>query len=219
MTIGTTADLIAAVGRWLRRADLFGDIPTFIQLAEAQINRDLKLEQQIFQATISITGEFVTLPTGFRQERGLRLTSGSSRALDYIPPEQMNERKAVPAGYTAEPRHFTLGNQQFEFYPIPDKTYSALLTYQAGIPPLASNTTNWLLTDHPDVYLYGALLHSAPFLRADARIQTWGELFKNGLDEVGYALRPQFDTRLKTDPLLRVGARRQGLFNIITGDN
>ena len=34
--------------------------------------------------------------------------------------------------------------------------------------------TNWLLTKHPDVYLYGALLESAPYTKEDERINVWG---------------------------------------------
>ena len=34
-------------------------------------------------------------------------------------------------------------------------------------------TTNWLLTAHPDIYLYGTLLESAPYLKDDARVVVW----------------------------------------------
>ena len=48
----------------------------------------------------------------------------------------------------------------------------------------STNTTNWLLTLAPDIYLYGALLESAPYIKEDARIQTWGLGFKTALDEL-----------------------------------
>ena len=48
------------------------------------------------------------------------------------------------------------------------------MVYRANIPPLASNGANWLLTLAPDLYLYGALLESAPYIKEDGRIQTWG---------------------------------------------
>ena len=50
-----------------------------------------------------------------------------------------------------------------------------------------SAETNWLLTHHPDIYLYGALLHSAPFLQEDARAQTWAALYKSAVERVNDA--------------------------------
>jgi hypothetical protein len=46
--------------------------------------------------------------------------------------------------------------------------------FRQNIPPLAANSSNWLLALAPDLYLYGALLESAPYINEDARIQTWG---------------------------------------------
>ena len=37
--------------------------------------------------------------------------------------------------------------------------------------------TNWLLTKAPMIYLYGALLQTAPFTGDDGRIATWGKLY------------------------------------------
>lgn len=46
------------------------------------------------------------------------------------------------------------------------------------------NTSNWLLTNHPDVYLYGALLEAQPYLMDDARIATWAQIFERVVAEV-----------------------------------
>ena len=44
-----------------------------------------------------------------------------------------------------------------------------------------SNTTNTILTNYPELYLYGALAESAPFIMQDERINTWGTLYKEAL--------------------------------------
>jgi hypothetical protein len=60
-----------------------------------------------------------------------------------------------------------------------------ILTYYAKPQALdAGNQTNWLLTKAPDVYLYGSLKHSAPWLEDDARIQVWESLYQQALTEV-----------------------------------
>ncbi|MCK8356920.1 hypothetical protein LXA28_18340, partial [Erwinia amylovora] len=40
--------------------------------------------------------------------------------------------------------------------------------------------TNWLLTDHPDLYLYGSLLQAEAYLFNDDRLAVW----KTAHDEV-----------------------------------
>ncbi len=57
------------------------------------------------------------------------------------------------------------------------------MVYRTNIPALSdTNTSNWLLDLAPDLYLYGALLESAPYIKEDARIQTWGLGFSSALD-------------------------------------
>jgi hypothetical protein len=52
----------------------------------------------------------------------------------------------------------------------------------AAIQPLATDdATNWLLVAHPAIYLYGTLVHSAPYLGDDNRLQLWGSMFENAL--------------------------------------
>jgi hypothetical protein len=58
------------------------------------------------------------------------------------------------------------------------------MVYRQNIPALASNTTNWLLALAPDLYLYGALLESAPYIKEDGRIQTWGLGFTAALSDL-----------------------------------
>jgi len=50
------------------------------------------------------------------------------------------------------------------------------LSYYQEIPALSgSNTSNWLLAHHPDIYLYTALMHAAPYMADDARTELFGQ--------------------------------------------
>jgi hypothetical protein len=56
------------------------------------------------------------------------------------------------------------------------------LVYYQEIPALSdSQTTNWLLTDAPDAYVYGALTQAAPFLGEDERLPTWAQLYTSAI--------------------------------------
>lgn len=55
-----------------------------------------------------------------------------------------------------------------------------VMVYWQTIPSLsASNPQNWLVIREPGLYLYGALCESAPFLKEDQRLVTWGTLFRS----------------------------------------
>jgi hypothetical protein len=59
------------------------------------------------------------------------------------------------------------------------------LLYLAKIPALSdSNTSNWLLSEAPDVYLYGSLVHSAPYLQEDDRLGVWAQLYGAAVERV-----------------------------------
>ena len=73
----------------------------------------------------------------------------------------------------------------FEVFPTPDTEYTAELLYYAKNEALSdSNTYNWLLQDAPDVYLYGTLMHTAPFLGDDVRLPIWANLYQSSIDSV-----------------------------------
>ncbi len=45
-------------------------------------------------------------------------------------------------------------------------------------------TTNYVLDNHPDVYFYGSLLHSAPYLDDDQRIATWERYYYAAVERI-----------------------------------
>jgi hypothetical protein len=59
------------------------------------------------------------------------------------------------------------------------------LDYYAHLEPMAEDgSTNWVSVHFPDLYLYGALVESAVFLKADERMSLWQQQFRRRLEEV-----------------------------------
>jgi hypothetical protein len=175
--------LQSAVTEYLARdqdTTLIARIPTFIQLAEAKFNRQLFVRQMESRATAlvnlaSAEPEFISLPADFQSMRRVRLSSVAGKpCLAFRSGTQMDEYRFGTSDVLAQPRYFTVFGTEMELAPSPDQAYTIEMVYRASIPPLASNGNNWLLTLAPDLYLYGALLESAPYIKEDARIQTWG---------------------------------------------
>ena len=185
--------LQTAVTEYLARdqdTTLIARIPSFIQLAEAKFNRQLFVRQMENRAiaVVDLTSsepEFIALPADFQSMRRVRLSSVTGKPpLEFRSGLQMDEFRFRSADVAAEPRYFTVFGNEIELAPTPDQAYTIEMVYRANIPPLATNTTNWLLTLAPDLYLYGALLESAPYIKEDARIQTWGLGFTSALNDL-----------------------------------
>lgn len=189
--IANYTDLQTAVTEWLARdqdTTLIARIPTFVQFAEAKFNRELFVRQmeQRSTATIDTSGtdpEFILLPSDFQSMRRVRLSSVTGKPnLVFMSGTQMDEFRYSQSNTAGEPKYFTIFGSEMELAPTPGQNYTLEMVYRTNIPPLANNASNWLLTLAPDLYLYGALLESAPYIQQDERIQTWGLGFKTALD-------------------------------------
>jgi hypothetical protein len=172
-----------AVTEYLARnqdATLIARIPTFIQLAEAKFNRQLFVRQMEQRSTAvvdvgSSEPEFISLPGDFQSMRRVRLSSVTGKpCLEFKSGTQIDEFRFGISDAASQPRYFTVFGDEIEIAPTPDAAYAVEMVYRKNIPPLATNDTNWLLVLAPDLYLYGALLESAPYIKEDGRIQTWG---------------------------------------------
>jgi hypothetical protein len=181
----TYSQLQTKIGTFLNRSDLTASIPDFITLAEAKMNRRLDCRQMVEIATISLTGETYAVPTGFAGVKSFRLNTDPVQALEYRNAEEFDDVRLDAYAATGRPTYFTVSGSSFYFSPAPDSTYSARLRYRKKIPSLSDTvTTNWLIEEHPDAYLYGALMHSAPFLMADERLSVWGALYESAISEI-----------------------------------
>ena len=184
MALTTYAELKTSIGDWLNRADLTAVIPDFISLAEAQVERTLRTRQMIVRANASFDAEYGAVPSDFLETKSLKLTSTNPQTpLEFLSIDALDNKAAEYTG-SGKPRFFGVVGGQFRIVPTPDATYTTELTYYAKLAKLSNaNTTNWLLTANPDIYLYGSLLQAAPYLQDDARIQTWATLYERALND------------------------------------
>jgi hypothetical protein len=181
--IATYAELQTAVADFLNREDLTAIIPTFIRLAEARIDRDLRHWRQEQRSNADLDAQYSALPTDFLQPIRLQILAGPSGEVAPISTAQMLQLRGDRADLVGRPTNYAITGGSIELYPTPDDTYASSLVYYGRTPALSvSNTANWLLTEAPDAYLYGSLVHAAPYLKDDARLAVWESMFKLSLD-------------------------------------
>jgi hypothetical protein len=135
--------------------------------------------------TASSEPEFISLPADFQSMRRVRLSSVTGKpCLEFKSGTQIDEYRFGISNVAGKPRYFTVFGDELELAPTPDAAYTVEMVYRKSIPALASNVDNWLLALAPDLYLYGALLESAPYIKEDGRIQTWGLGFATAFNEL-----------------------------------
>lgn len=170
---------------WLLRDDLESVIPSFIALAEADLQRKVRHWRMEKRSTAEIDTQYSAIPADFVEAVRFYVTSGDTQPLELISQAELLDRKRKNMNTSGKPMFYALTAGEIEVYPAPDATYTTELYYIARIPALSdSNTTNWLLDSYRDAYLYGALIHSAPYLKEDARIQTWAALYQSAVDAI-----------------------------------
>lgn len=173
MSIANYTELQAAVASWLKRDDLTANIPDFISLAEARHARDLRLVQMLTTTTLATVAgvRTVALPADWLHPRSLALVSPYRRLAPASPGKFAEE---FPSTFNASPKFYAFAGSNLLLGPTPDSVYSIEATYYARPPALSgSNPTNWLLTEHPGLYLWATLAEAEPFLLNDQRGPLW----------------------------------------------
>ena len=185
MAISTYAELKTAVASWLNRDDLTANIPDFITLCEARLNRVLRtraMEGLYTASTVSGQRDY-NLPASYLQMRALRLNTSPLTVLEYVSPEIMDRVWAGSSG--GKPVAYTIKANELFLGPSPGAVYTMEMDYYRKFDSLSTIiTTNGMLTDNPDVYLYGSLLEAEPFIKNDTRIQVWGTSFYKAITDI-----------------------------------
>lgn len=170
------------VARWLRRTDLAADIPDFIMLAEKRISSDLDARLQNTTTTLlTVAGvATVTLPDDLNGIRSLVIPARGK--LDFMTPEALETRYADQS--TGTPRNYAIEGGLLKLGPIPDDVYQLGCVYRAEIPPLAAsvNGINWLIAEHPEIYLAATLCEGFLAIRDTASLQTWEGKYRAAVD-------------------------------------
>jgi len=201
MAITTYDELKASIANWLNRDDLTAVIPDFIALAEAQIARDVRHWRQEKRVSITANERYENLPIDWLEMIQIQLSEGGRlQAISAEGLQKLREESST----AQKPKYYRLTSDQIELYPVPDTTYEVSMQYYARVPALTSvDFANWVLTYYPDVYLYGSLLHTAPYLADDQRTTVWASLYKSAVDALN-----QDNEKSRVSGPLRMGMPR-----------
>lgn len=188
----TYATLQTQVADFVNRDDLTAQIPTFITLAEAAINRDVRHWQMEKRSEATFNQRYEPLPLDWISS--IRVSVSGNKQVKRLSQSRMLSMREGSADTAGEPRYYTISASQIELFPTPSGDYDGSMIYYAEVEALSDTTqSNWLLASAPDVYLYGALLHTAPYLQEDARLAVWASLYKEAVNTLNAnSMRDQY---------------------------
>jgi len=190
MALTTYTELKASIADFLNRDDLTAVIADFITLAESQINRDVrhwKMEARS-SGQQSAADEYMQIPADWVETIRLHLTGTGTTVVNLISRDAMADKRARAENTSGTPVYYTHADGQFQLYPTPSAETDFELLYIQKLDVLSgSNADNWLLLEAPDVYLYGALLHSAPYLAEDERVAIWAQMYSASVTRLNEA--------------------------------
>ena len=184
----TYAELKTAIGNYLNRSDLDSMMDTFIQQTEAELNRKVRDKKMIKRATATFDSQYTATPTDWLEAINVEITSGDFQPLFQLSIESLDVYRHSITNIAGKPKYFSLVDDSIEVAPTPDASYTVQLTYYASIPSLNStNTTNFISTTWPDIYLYGCLRTASLYLMDDDRAAGFTRLFDKALEELRMA--------------------------------
>lgn len=159
MSIATYDELKTAIADWTHRTDLTSKIPDFIKMGESFLNSKLRTVDMETRATAatSTTSRFMALPVGFLEMRSL-VMQDPAQEIYYMPPRELREC-VISETATGTPEFFTI-KDEIEFNCIPQSAYTLEQHYYKKYD-IATDLTNWLLTNHNELYLNACLVPAA----------------------------------------------------------
>lgn len=183
MALDDYSALKSAIADWMTRNDLTGNIPDWIKLAEARLNRTLgpvevnsTLSGTIGQRTISVSALSVVEPL----------------ALFLVDPTISDEIELAPKAEGTyprldtpdRPRFWSLDGSVIGFDRPLDLNYSFRFRYRQRFALSDSAPTNWLLTNNPDLYLAASIVWGGGFVDDLNKAAAFKTILDEGIGEV-----------------------------------
>ena len=209
MALANYSDLKTSVQDWMARSDLSGNVADWITLAEARLNRELNpvevdqtLTGTVDARTIDVSAYAIVEPI----------------ALYLVDPDNSDEIELTKATGFAfentsdEPKLWeydpdaSAGVIRFDC-PL-DQAYTFRFRYRQRFALSDSNTTNWLLTNHPDVYLAASLMWGGGFVANFQNAAAFKAILDEGIPSVRNIIAQSKRARAMVDPALNVRNQR-----------
>lgn len=206
MAITTYTELQDALTNYTHRAGLTARTAEFISMGEAWLNRKLRVMEMEDSVTItpSQSVSYVALPAGYME--AISFTDDLGESLVAVDAARL-AMLSYGAG-TSRPRYYRISSR-IDFERVADAAYNYTFRFYKRLD-IATDSTNSVLTNHPDIYLNASLVWAATYAKNQADVQLYTAL----RDEAVRQANSQANRSLKT---LATEFPQPGRFDIVRG--
>ena len=214
----TYTELKTAVKNWLHREDLDSIIPDFITQGEGLLNRRLRLTSMLNRESLTAptSDRYIDLPSGFLEAVELKnVDTEPAYNIKYCTPREIINHYPSDLTTTQRPYWFTI-KDKIELNCKSDDNYSLELLYYKKLD-IATDSSNWLSTNYPDVYIYAALINANIYIGNSDKILLFETKLDKLISEINtqeFRKRGEYKTRVAVDSALTVNS---STFDIVSG--
>jgi hypothetical protein len=176
MAVTTYDGLKDSIASWLARVadtQITGNAADFITLAEAHLNRNLRVRQMESVQTFTTSSGIANVSDDYLAWKRLTYLATPRNSIAYRHPSVFEAMH--PEVVEGVPVSFTIEGNSIKIRPYNDDTDFEFLYYEKIAALDDDNTTNWVLTEHPDLYLAAALAEANAFLLNPEHATLWAQ--------------------------------------------
>lgn len=186
----TFSALVTETKDFLNRDDLTdAKVASFIGLAEAHLNKRLRVREMVERSTTALNEEYEYVPSDFLEARRIYISNTSpTHELRAMSPQALT--RAYSGSTAGRPQAYAIISSQMQFRPPPDSgsAYTLEMTYYARIAALSdTNQSNGVLDNYEDLYLYATCAVASTYLLDDQGVARYGGLRDRLIEEANAA--------------------------------
>lgn len=179
----TYSSLIEDVLSYCERTDdeTRSQIPRLIALAENRLASEVRGLGfiRVLRSSMEAGQAVIDKPETWRETSSFRVFSSTKSNTVYKRSYEFCRTVSDDTGRKATPRFYSdYGFSKFFVVPTPDRNYDfEVVFYEKPVPLSPENETNWTTIHAPQLLLYATLLEAQVYVKNDARIQTFQNLY------------------------------------------
>lgn len=209
MAFDTYDDLKAAAIDWMKRAGQSGKASDWVTLAEARLNRKLGPVETNATRTGTVGSRSISL-SGLVIVQPIALFIAEPASEDEVELQVQAAANLPYSDISGRPAQWCVDTSTSIKFDRPcDQQYAFRFRFRERFALSEDAPSNWLLTNHPDVYLAAVMMWGAGYNEAWANGSIWKQQLDEGINEVADLIAESNRGTLRVDPALAmIGSRR-----------
>lgn len=207
MALANYTDLQAAVLDWMERSGQTGQVADWIALAEARLNRELGPVESNASLTGTVDSRALSiLALSVVEPVALFIADPGSEDESLLPP--MAGANMAYYDSSGRPSEWAIDSAtEIKLNRPCDLAYAFRFRYRERFA-LSVSSTNWLLTNHPDVYLAASIVWGNAYNQDIGGASAWKAILDEAIPSIRNTIAKSRKGTLKVDPALsgRYGA-------------